>query len=362
MTPAERELARLREVLSRYQGGPRTFMEVCGTHTMAIARTGLKALLPEGVRLVSGPGCPVCVTPVSYVDHALALAALPQVTLTTFGDLMRVPGSRHGKGPAPSLLRAKAQGGDVRTVLSPLVALDLAVAHRDRQVVFLAVGFETTAPTAAAAVLHARARGIDNFSILSANKTIPEAMVALASSEDLGLDGFLCPGHASVVIGTHPYAPLAQELGLACAVGGFEAVEVLRAMASLLEQVSQGTPRVDNCYPGIVRPQGNPKALALMYEVFEPCDSEWRGLGRIPHSGLRVREEFAAFDAARRFQVDLPAPVEPRGCRCGDVLRGLIDPPGCPLFAAACTPESPVGACMVSSEGSCAAAFQYARS
>jgi len=355
------EIGALRQRIADWQGPPVTFMEVCGTHTMAIARIGLKALLPPSVRLVSGPGCPVCVTPVGYVDHALALAERPEVILTTFGDLMRVPGSAAPGRPPRNLLRVKALGGDVRVVYSPTGALDVARDHPEREVVFLGVGFETTAPVVAATLLAARRMSLANFSVLGAHKTIPEAMAALASSDELGLDGFLCPGHVSVVLGEAPYRFLADELGLACAIGGFEAVEVLRALVALLDQVESGSPTVDNCYPAAVRPDGNPRARAAIYEVFEPEDCRWRGLGVIPGSGLGHRPEFAAWDASQRFDVELPDPVEPRGCRCGDVLRGLVDPADCPLFGRACTPESPVGACMVSSEGSCAARFHYTR-
>ncbi|MBN2800269.1 MAG: hydrogenase formation protein HypD [Deltaproteobacteria bacterium] len=355
MTEIDRLVARLR----RYQGPVLTFMEVCGTHTMAIARQGLKQLLPDTIRLVSGPGCPVCVTPVGYVDHALALAAREEVLLTTFGDLMRVPGSRPGSAPAPSLQQASAQGARVQVVYSPLNALQLAREHPESEVVFLGVGFETTTPTIAAAVLQAEAEGLANFSVLSAHKTIPEAMVLLSGAEDLGLAGYLCPGHVSVILGTGPYEPLAAVHGMACAVGGFEAAEVLRALVALVDQVEQGTPRVDNLYPGAVRPEGNPRARALVERVFEPADAAWRGIGVIPHSGLAFRKKYAAFDAALRFPVSLPAPVEPKGCRCGEVLRGVLDPVACPLFGRVCTPENPVGACMVSSEGSCAARYHY---
>jgi len=336
-------------------------MEVCGTHTMAVARAGLRSVLPEGLRLVSGPGCPVCVTPVGYVDRALALAARPDVTVVTFGDLVRVPGSARGEPgtPAPSLARAQADGADVRVVYSPLGALEVARCQPGREVVFLGVGFETTAPAVAAAVLRAREEGLDNLSVLSAHKTIPGAMEALVLSGELGLDGFLCPGHVSVVIGPEPYAPLAERHGVACAIAGFEPEEIVRGLVSLAAQVDEGRPRVDNCYPGAVRPGGNPAARARMEEVFAPADSVWRGVGTIPGSGLELREELSGMDAARRFEVELPEPVEPSGCRCGDVLRGVLDPADCPLFGRRCTPEAPQGACMVSSEGSCAARYQH---
>ena len=345
--------------LQARRGRDLTFMEVCGTHTMAVARAGLRALLPPSIRLISGPGCPVCVSPVGYVDHALALSRLPGVIVATFGDLLRVPGSGPTSAQPPSLERARAEGADVRVVDSPLGALELARSKPAVQVVFLGVGFETTTPTVAAAVLQAKREELDNFSVLGAHKTIPEAMELLAAADDLRLDGFLCPGHVSIVLGPEPYAPLVERHGLACAIAGFEPVEVLAGLRSLVEQVDGGHPRVDNCYPGAVRPGGNPKARELMMQVFEPCDSRWRGLGTIAASGLRIRPEYARFDAERRFEVELPEPLEPVGCRCGEVLRGVIEPPECPLFADLCTPQTPHGACMVSSEGTCAASFHH---
>ena len=347
--------------LRAWQGRTLTFMEVCGTHTMAAARAGLRQLLPSSVRLISGPGCPVCVTPVGYVDHALALAARPEVIIASFGDLLRVPGSPlDGRASEPrSLAMARAKGADVRVVFSPLGALELAREHPERQVVFLGVGFETTAPTLGAAVVRAAASGLANFSMLVAAKTIPAPLAALASAPDLRLDGLLCPGHVSVVLGSEVYRPLAERQGLPCAIAGFETNEMLRGLGALVDQVQAGVARVDNCYPGAVRPEGNPKARAMIDRVFEPVDSMWRGLGLIAQSGLALRAQFAAHDAAKRFDVSLPAPVAPAGCRCGDVLRGALDPAACPLFGTLCTPDHPQGACMVSSEGSCAARYQY---
>jgi hydrogenase expression/formation protein HypD len=244
-------------------------------------------------------------------------------------------------------------------VYSPLDALALGHRERSREVVFLGVGFETTAPALAAAVLQAADAGLGNFSLLVAAKTIPGPLAALASAPDLRLDGLLCPGHVSVVLGTEAYRPLAERFGVPCAIAGFEPCEMLRGLVALCEQVALGVARVDNCYPGPVRPEGNPKARAAIERAFVPVDSVWRGLGLIPESGLALRPELAAYDAAQRFAVSLPAPVEPAGCRCGEVLRGVLDPADCPLFAAACTPERPQGACMVSSEGSCAARYHY---
>lgn len=341
-------------------GRPLTLMEVCGTHTVSAARSGLRCLLPESIRLVSGPGCPVCVTEVGYVDRALALAREPRVIVVTFGDLLRVPGSARGDSrAAPSLESVRSAGADVRVVYSPLDALELAAEHPERQVVFLGVGFETTAPALAASILRAADRGLGNFCVLSAAKAIPPAMAALVDGGEVALDGFLCPGHVSVVIGCRAYEPLAHDRGVPCAIAGFEPVEILRGLVALVDQVEAGVARVDNCYRGAVADEGNPRAREIMDRVFEPLDSRWRGLGRIPLSGLGIREGYAAFDAARRFAVDLPPAIEPVGCRCGDVLRGALDPVDCALFGESCDPERPQGACMVSSEGACAARFHY---
>ena len=331
--------------------GPTTLMEVCGTHTMSIARFGLGQLWPEQVRLVSGPGCPVCVTEVGYVDHARALARLPRVTIATFGDLVRVPGS------SGSLADERAVGARVEVVTSPLEALTLCRADPDREVVFLAVGFETTAPTIAATLLRAEAEGVPNLSLLCANKTIPAALELLAA--DGGLHGLICPGHVSVVTGTGIYEPLARR-GVACAVAGFEPLDILHGVACLLEQLAAGEARVDNTYARVVRDDGNPRARLLCERVFEPCDAAWRGLGVIPGSGLTLRPALSARDAAHRFgELEVEPPREPEGCRCGEILAGKIRPSQCPLFGVACTPGDPVGACMVSSEGTCAAAHRY---
>ncbi len=356
-----RDAAELLARLNARQGRAVTFMEVCGTHTMAVARSGLRGLLPPSIRLISGPGCPVCVTPVGFIDHCLALAEKEEVMVTTFGDLMRVPGSvKEGDaGPVCTLSNAKALGARVTPVYSPLEALDIAKQEPDCEVVFLGVGFETTAPGLAATVLQAEREGVANFSMLVAAKTIPMALEVLATAEELALDGFLCPGHVSVILGEQVYHPLVETHGMSCAIAGFEPKEILLGICALVDQVDGALTRVENCYPGPVRPTGNPKALTVMNRVFEGCDSVWRGLGAIPRSGLRLRPEFRVYDAAQRFDVTLPRPVEPRGCRCGDVLRGVLDPKECGLFGKRCTPEDPQGACMVSQEGSCAARYLY---
>lgn len=327
-----------------------SYMEVCGTHTMAIARHGLRQLLPPGVRLVSGPGCPVCVTAIGDLDKAVVLARTAGVTLATFGDLMRVPASR------TTLAQERAAGADVQVVYSALDAVDLAAALPDRQIVFIGIGFETTAPTIAAALLTARDREVPNFSVLSLHKTMPAPLRALLDAGETPLDGFILPGHVSVITGPGAFSFLPAEYGVGGVIAGFEADDVLRALVALAQMRE---PAIENGYPRAVRPEGNVTAQRVLAEVFVPCSAEWRGLGTIPDSGLALAPGFAAFDAEQRFAVDPGDPLEPAGCRCGDVLRGLIDPHECGLFGRRCTPETPVGACMVSSEGACAAHFRF---
>jgi hydrogenase expression/formation protein HypD len=334
-------------------GRPATFMEVCGTHTHAVAGAGLRRMLPAGIRLVSGPGCPVCVTPVGYLDRALALAARPGTVICTFGDLMRVPSS------TLTLEQARAQGRDVQIVYSPRDALAVAQST-DRQVVFLAVGFETTTPTIAAALAEAEAAGIPNFQILPGNKLIPPAMLALVDDPELEVHGFLLPGHVSVLTGWEAFRFLAEEHGVPGAVVGFAPTDILRGVLELIEQNAGGRCAIVNLYGTVVSPLGNPTAGALVERFFAPADDGWRGFGVIPRSGLALRPEWAHRDASR-IPVELPPPQEPAGCRCGDVLRGAIDPPECPLFDAGCSPATPVGACMVSSEGTCSAWFRHER-
>jgi hydrogenase expression/formation protein HypD len=354
-------LGRALERIASWTGRKLTFMEVCGTHTMAAARFGIRSLLPKNVSLISGPGCPVCVTPVGYVDHAIALARKEFITICTFGDMMRVPGSDIDDSDTVfnNLNTARAEGADIRVVYSPLDALRIAEAEPERQIVFLGVGFETTAPGLAASILRARDRGMNNFSMLIAAKTVPEALTALARSKDTAIDGFLCPGHVSAILGTAVYRPFADEYNLACAVAGFEAEEMLEGIACLVEQIKEGNRRVDNCYALVVKPEGNKRALEIMWSVFEPTDSVWRGIGLIPKSGLRIRDEFSKFDAAKLFDAALPIAREPKGCRCGDVLKGALRPEECGLFGNRCTPSNPRGACMVSGEGACAASYNY---
>jgi len=340
--------------LSERIGRPVKLMEVCGTHTMAAFRTGLRSLLPGGVQLISGPGCPVCVTPNSYLDRALAIAGQPDTIVTTFGDMVRVPGSES------SLDRARAMGADVRVVYSPLDAIACARDNADCRVVFLGVGFETTTPTVAWSIREAARSGLANYSVLSAHKTIPGPMGVLMQGE-VRIDGFLCPGHVSVIIGSRAYEPVCSEHHVPCVVAGFEAADMAGGIRLLMEQVAAGRAEVEVEYTRSVRPDGNAEALAVCEEVLEPCDAEWRGVGVIPGSGLRIREAFAAHDAERVFaDVAVPPAKEVSGCRCGEVLKGMLTPPDCPLFRTACTPTSPVGPCMVSSEGTCAAYYKYA--
>ncbi len=329
------------------------FMEVCGTHTMAMFRSGVRALLPPNVRLLSGPGCPVCVTPMGMVDAALEIVRRPGVALATFGDMVRVPGSHS------SLERARAEGADVRMVYSPLDALRIAEAAPHRAVVFFGIGFETTTPAVAATVAYARDRRLANLLFLIANKVIPPAMEAILAGGEVKLDGFLCPGHVSVITGTAIYEPLVARYGAPCVVTGFEAADILEGIAMLLLQVVEGAPRVEIQYRRWVHPAGNARARERVAEVFRPCDSAWRGLGTIPESGLALRPELRAHDALEVLGVGVPPELENPGCSCGAVLRGVLEPPQCPLFAKRCTPATPVGPCMVSTEGSCAAYYKY---
>ncbi len=332
---------------------PVNLMEVCGTHTVAIFRHGIRQLLPANVNMLSGPGCPVCVTANGDLDKAIGLALTPGATLCTFGDMLKVPGSYS------SLQRARSQGADVRVVYSPLDALRLAEQHQDRQIVFYGVGFETTAPTVAASIVEARRRGLTNYSVASVHKVVPPALRALLQASEVHIDGFLMPGHVSAIIGSQAYEFIAREFGIPCVVGGFEPLDILQALDMLLTQIAAGQAKVEIAYTRAVRPQGNPAALRIMAEAFAPVDAAWRGIGVIPGSGLALRTELGSFDALRRFPLDLPEPRENKRCRCGEVLRGVLRPPQCPLFGKSCTPENPVGPCMVSFEGTCSAWFQY---
>ncbi len=334
---------------------PVKLMEVCGTHTMSIARFGIRRLLPEKIELISGPGCPVCVTPNRYLDHAIAIGRLKDVIITTFGDMVRVPGS------SSSLEKERASGSNVKVVYSTMDALQIAQENPGKNVVFLGVGFETTAPTIAASIATAKDRGIGNFSVLCAHKTMPGPMELLASGEEVLLDGFICPAHVTAIIGAKSYVPLADNYGKACVVAGFEPVDILQGIYLLVKQVREKNPHVDNGYTRVATWEGNEDALNLMKKVFEPCDSEWRGIGTIPGSGLKIRSSYADQDAALRFDVKVEPTRENKGCICGAVMKGVRKPTECKLFGKVCTPENPVGSCMVSSEGTCAAYYKYDR-
>ncbi len=333
---------------------PLRFMEVCGTHTVAIFRSGLRALLPERIVHISGPGCPVCVTHEAEVELFLEMACRRDVITATFGDLMRVPGA----GGA-CLKTAQADGARVEIVYSPFDALALAREHPDKKVVFLGVGFETTAPTIAATVQMAKEQGLTNFLVLCFHKLVPPALKALLDDPEAAVDAFLLPGHVSTIIGLAPYRFLAEDYHVPGAVAGFDPVDVLQGLLALVRMRNAGEPAVTNEYQRAVSDGGNPTARAVMDAVFEPADALWRGVGAIPHSGLVFREEYADYDAARVLGLERK-PITPLpGCKCGDVLKGKIRPDQCPLFKKRCTPASPVGPCMVSTEGSCAAYFKY---
>ncbi|NLI81571.1 MAG: hydrogenase formation protein HypD [Deltaproteobacteria bacterium] len=348
---ARRLLSRIEEIAP----GDRVIrlMEICGTHTVAIFRSGLRHLLPSTIRLISGPGCPVCVTANEDIDRAIWLAKQPGVIVTTFGDLVRVPGS------TSSLNVERSNGADVRIVYATIDALQIARATPDRQVVFVGIGFETTAPTVAAAVKQAAAEGLVNFSVLPVHKLLPPAMGALLEEGNLQLNGFLCPGHVSTVIGASAYEDVVNRYGISCVVAGFEPLDLLHGIYLLVECVVKGTPQVLNQYRRAVSRDGNAAARRLMDEVFEPADSTWRGLGPIPLSGLRFRNSWRRFDAGERFSMPVIQVREDPACRCGDVLRGLMEPPQCTLFRKVCNPQNPKGPCMVSGEGTCGAYYRY---
>lgn len=330
-------------------------MEVCGTHTVAIFRAGIRQILPSNVELVSGPGCPVCVTDDQYIDKAIAYALDKKNIIATFGDMLKVPGSKS------SLALAQAEGADVRIIYSPLDAVDIAENNPERRVIFLAVGFETTAPTAAAAVINARARRIKNFYALSAHKLVPPIMRALLDSDDIHVDGFLLPGHVAVVIGANAFNFLLTDYKMSGVVGGFEPEEILRALARLIRAIAERRAEIGNEYKNVVKNEGNQTALSILRQVYEPDDADWRGIGSIKNSGLKMRDEFADFDIERINPIAVEPSKTKTACRCGEVLRGAINPVECPLFAKACEPLHPIGPCMVSVEGVCAAWFKYNR-
>lgn len=332
-----------------------TVMEVCGGQTHSIIRNGLDQLLAEQVEFIHGPGCPVCVTPLETIDRALAIAARPEVVFCSFGDMLRVPGSE------TDLFSVKARGGDVRVVYSPLDAVRLAEEHPDREVVFFGVGFETTAPANAMAVLAARDRGLRNFSMVVSHVLVPPAMTAVLAAPDNRVEAFLAAGHVCTVMGTSQYAPLVDAFRVPIVVAGFEPLDLLDGVRRAVAQLEAGEARLENGYARAVRPEGNPRARAVLDEVFEVCDRAWRGIGVIPASGWRLAPPFREFDAEARFDVGGLRVSEPAECHSGEVLRGLLKPPDCPAFGTTCTPRTPLGATMVSAEGACAAYYQFRR-
>lgn len=329
------------------------FMEFCGGHTVTILKHGIRQLLPPTIEMLSGPGCPVCVTDNADLDKAIALAQIPGVILATFGDMLKVPGSRS------SLQKVRAEGGDVRIVYSTTDALQLARKNPEKSITFLGIGFETTAPTIAASILQAEQESINNYYALSLHKLCPPVIKALLDSGEVRLNGFILPGHVSAIIGSQAWEFTAQDYRIPGVVSGFEPLDVLQCVDMLVSQAERGEARVEIAYRRGVRPEGNLRALELMNQVFEPCPARWRGIGEVPESGLKLRKEFEHFDAELVFAPDPGPTLEPKGCICGEILRGIKTPKDCKLFANICTPESPVGPCMVSSEGSCAAYYLY---
>jgi len=330
-------------------------MEVCGTHTMAIFQYGIKELLPDNIKLLSGPGCPVCVTPNEYLDRAVAYCQQDGVWVATFGDMLRVPGSRS------SLVRERGAGGRVRLVYSPADALEMARRMPDHRIVFLGIGFETTSPLVAAVLADARRKGLKNFYVLAGNKVLPPALRTLVDDEQLGLQGLICPGHVSAVTGKGIYEFLARDHGIACVISGFEPTDILQSILMLVSQIVGERPEVENQYRRVVPDEGNPRALELLEEVFQLRESSWRGLGSITDSGLFIDQAYQDHDAEYALPVEVEPSIEHPGCICGLILRGRKRPVDCVLFADTCTPDQPVGACMVSSEGTCAAQYRYRR-
>lgn len=344
------------QTLARQLQLPVKLMEVCGTHTMTAFRSGLPIALPDNVQLISGPGCPVCVTPIDYVDQAITIARQPDVVITTFGDMIRVPGSQC------SLEHTRAQGADIRLVYSPSDALAMAKTNRDKTIVFLGVGFETTAPAIAYTIQQAYQEGIANYKVLCAHKTMPQAMQALLNDPDIDISGFICPGHVSVITGTSIYQFISNDYHIPCVVVGFEPIDMVQGIELMLQQLAEKRATVEIQYSRSVAESGNLQAQTLLYEVFESCDSTWRGLGTIPGSGLKIKAPYQSLDALLHFNhLSFPHAIEPEGCQCGEVLRGKRRPSQCPLFRRTCTPATPVGACMVSSEGTCAAYYKYGK-
>ena len=345
---------KLVELLKKQEGHrPVRFMEVCGTHTVSVCRHGIRELMPPEITLTSGPGCPVCVTATADIDAFIKAAELDGSIITTFGDLLRVPGSRS------SLQEARAEGADIRTVYSSLDGLQIARQNPGRQVIFLGVGFETTTPTVAAAILTAEQEKLQNFSVIAAHKIMPPALDALLSDPDIQIDGLICPGHVSIMIGADAYQPFVDQYNIPCVIAGFEPVDILKSVVMLAGQVKRGNPTVEIAYDRAVTREGNRQAMAVMYKIFEPADALWRGLTVIPGSGLEIRQEYDLYNARKRFDITVVDAKDPAGCACGDVLKSIKTPADCKLFGTACVPEHPIGPCMVSGEGACGAYYKY---
>lgn len=354
------ESYRDREVFDRLLTGlkklappPLRLMEVCGTHTVSICRHGIRELMPDAITLTSGPGCPVCVTSTAEIDTFIKAAGVHNAIITSYGDMLRVPGS------SSSLQDARAEGADIRTVYSSLDGLAIARDNPERQVIFLGIGFETTTPTVAAAVLSAEQQGITNFSVVSAHKLMPPALDGLLSDPEIRIDGLICPGHVSIMLGARAYLPFVERYRVPCVIAGFEPVDILEAVVRLAKQAMEQKPLVEVAYRRAVSQDGNTKAMGIMHQIFETVDGEWRGLGVIPGSGLAIRGRYEAFDAVKRFDLYVSKARDPAGCACGDVLKSIASPPECKLFGKICRPEHPVGPCMVSMEGACGAYYKY---
>jgi len=339
--------------LSTKIDGKVSLMEICGGHTYAIFRFGINKVLPENINLISGPGCPVCVTSQSFIDEAIEYAKLPNVIISTFGDLVRVPGSYS------SLTKEKSIGAKVEICYSPMEAIELAKQNPDKEIVFLGIGFETTVPLTASLVVEAQNQDIQNLSVLSAHKTMPDALFALLDAENVKVDGLICPGHVTAITGYSIYDKVVENLGIPSVICGFEPNDILQTIFMLLQQIKAGESKIENQYSRGVKPQGNLKAQQLIQKVFTPITSIWRGIGEIPKSGLELAEDFSQFNARRKFQVEVPEPKIIKGCICGEIMQGVKKPTDCRLFANVCTPQNPQGACMVSSEGGCATYYKF---
>jgi hydrogenase expression/formation protein HypD len=341
------------EKIQKYDGSQLKIMEVCGTHTMAISRFGIRNILPDNIKLISGPGCPVCVTPSYYINSALELSENKDVIILTFGDMMRIPND------GISLLHKKAEGADIRIIYSPLDSIKIAKDNTKKNIVLLSVGFETTTPIIALTIDKAKEENLKNLYVLTSNKTIPEALKVIASDKEIGIDAFLYPGHVSTIIGTRMYKDLLEDFDVPGVIAGFEPLDILSGIDLIIENFKNGRKIFANNYSRVVKDDGNKIAIDMMYKIFEPCDDVWRGIGNIAMSGLTIREGYSEFDAKIKFNLKIELTDEPKGCLCGEILKGKKLPNECTLYGKKCTPQNPVGSCMVSSEGTCAAYYKY---